>query len=461
MAEQNKDRLEIEKLLDTDPEGEDWEKAASAIEKRFAKLDPENQAEVADKLVASIDKPGVSDLVEDIAGKGPSLPALIKLTRALSEQGKADASLAQRLEQWLTVCEGDESECGADEYFLLPENARAAIADHLALWLRADLLSALKDAATDKAAKKFLAKAIHRAKSAGATITEAGGERFVMAERDEYVEDAFMSPPDHTGTMFIYFYKTVFGKNTLFVVLINDVEGVIRFEAYEVARPRFDKIIESSRKNPHAIIAKVDPAFARLKIKRAEETGIERGRPPINDFLSHRRAMGIPDQEDFPHPVWASLDREKLGDERGMVMSSGDLISIRMFEDWRLRPLGEGTVVAELAEIRNSPIEMSQALKNQRENELFETAAKNAIDETGTEKWRDRLLACAYLLVLLDEKHHANKTAATALALEDTDGPPPPFFVEILRRTIEAEIAPDDEEGPKGPDMDRGGIIQV
>jgi len=462
MADYDKDRELIEKLKKSEPGGDDWKQSVSALKRRIKGMLAEDQAAAAERLAEVKDSPGVAGTIEELAGKkGLALAALYPLEKALKELGKGVKEEHLRaMEEWMGLCEGGQGECDTNDFFFLPDNVQGAVLDHLALWLRADLLAELKKAAPDKEKAKRVAKSIHKAKSAGAQVAEQAGGRVAApvaaAEREEQFDEAYLSPPDPSGTFFVYMYRTVFGKAHLFVALANDLEGVIRFDGYRVSRARFQKMLEQTKNNPHAIVVRADAGYVRRLIRAAEETGRRRNRPQNENYLSNRRALGIVDEPEAGHPLWDHIDQEELKGERGLVARSEELLEHRVFVDWRLQPAEEGRAITAIQEIRKSPIELTDAQKAERENEVYEREAGRLIEGAGREVWRDRLLSCAYVLHLMDEKEQARMTAAAALALER--GEVPPFFTALVKRSLAQSMEPP-EEGPRGPLMDRGGIV--
>lgn len=457
--EENRDNW-IDDFMASEPGNQQWEQQVPMLEKRFPRLLAEDQVRVIERLSELSGSGEAAELIGRLEGKkGVSLPARVELARARKKLGQeVDDSLLRSMEQWLGLCETEEGDCDAAGLWLLPEQVQESVIDHLSLWLRADLLGQFKDAAPNKKMAKYIARAIHKAKSAGATITGEQARTFVMGERDEYYDEAYVSPPDPQGTVFIYMYRTVFGKATLFVALLNDRMGVIRFDAYRVSRPKFDKMLESTRKNPHAIVIKADPGFVRRFIRACEEQGRKKGSPPNEEYLRNRRALGLVEEPEGDHPLWSMLDREAMAKERGLVSRSRELLEHRMFEDWRLTGPEEGKLLSEIAEMRNSVIELTPAQKREREDTVFESEAKAVIESEGRGIWRDRLLYCAYLLFLMKDEDTARMAAAVGMSLERADEPLAGFFVELIRRSVERALAPDDE-GSHGPDMGRGGIV--
>lgn len=460
MTDLGKDAAWIDELMTAEPGGETWNETLARIGREFPRMETEDQGRAVETLAALAGKSGVAELMDKLwQSDKTSIHPMIVLAKARKKMGAEDEGpLAAELEKWLVVCEGLEGSCSPDDFFTLPENAQKAVLNHLALWLRADVIQKLKDSSNDKKKTKLIAKALHRAKSLGASVAEEGGSTYVMEERDEYVEEAYVAPPDVDGTYFIYLYKTVFGKNTLYVILLSDRDGVFRFDAYRVPRPRFDRMLESSRKNPHAIIVKADPGFARRLIRDAESAGQKRGKGQHEEYLASRRSLGINKVGDAPHTIWSVLAEDEMKEALGLVAKSAELAGHRMFEDWRLVPLEEGKLVTELVTLDNSPIELSEAQKREREEDLFKIEAERLIGVYGRELWRDRLLNCAYVLHLLGGEEEARTAAAAALDIMETETPPPPLVVELLRRSVREGMS---EEGGGGklPDMDRGGLI--
>jgi hypothetical protein len=455
MTQEHRDQQWLQDFLTKGPGEPEWPALSAELNKRLPRLDVEDQVKAAERLAGLAGAEGVKDLIAEVYARAEvSLPALLVLARGR----ESEAELAAELEQWVVVRENGGGECASEDYFRLPAKARKAVADHLALWLRTDVLLRLKEAAPDKAAAKELAKALHRAKSAGASVAEPGGTRYVMAERDEYADEAYLTPTDGSGTFFLYLYRTIFGKNSLAVVLVNDREGVIRFDAYQLNRSRLERMLEAARSNPQTVLVKIDPRYARRLIRRAEAAGIKRGVSQNENYLGNRRALGVADEPDAPHPIWNKLDPEQLRAERGLAFTSGELIGHRIFEDWLLESLESDTLINKLAEYEYSPLELTPAQKKEREDELFRKEVVTIIEDAGREVWRERLLMSAYALLLLGEEQQARTAAAVALAIERTDEPAPTFFLELLRRTVAREAA-EDNKGPAGPDVDQGGLI--
>ncbi len=460
MSEQEENTDFFEELLAQEPGGAEFSHSADEIVARFTKLAPDQQAEAAERLVKMSSTQGVPEIIDRLfEQESTTLPALISLARHKQDKGDdISPEMIAAMRAWLSLCEEDASECDPNDFFWLPGQVREAIIRHLASWMKSDLLEALKRDASDREGKKRIAKAIHRAKSAGAQLPLRSARAFVMPEQEEHYDEAWVAPPDSTGTMFSYLFKTMRGRNHLFVILASDQEGIIKFEGYQVSRPRFDKILESTKKNPHAIIVKVEPGFARRLVREAEESGRRRGRSQNEDYLASRRSIGIVDEPEVPHPVWEHFDQDELKGERGLVNRSAELLDHRMFESWRIMPLEEGRLIADISEMRKGPLQLSLQQQKQRERELIEKEAERAVQEVGMDVWKQRLLTCAYLLQLMGEEEKAKMAAAAGLAVEDPGQPLPPLFVELMNGEVERAMAPDDE-GPQGPDMGRGGIV--
>ncbi len=440
----------------------DWEKTFEEIGKRFPKLHGDEQVKVAEKLGGFLGEEGVAEAVEKLYGSGKAgLLAMISLSRSMKELGRpVEEGLAEKLEAWSLLCDESESSCDPAEFFSFSGPAQKAVVEHLTDWMRPDLLAALKDAAPSREKAKELAKALHKAKSAGAVIKDESGEKFIMAERDEYVDEAYMSPPDPEGTTFIYLFRTIFGKNTLAVALINDEEGVLKFDSYQVSVARFQKMLESTKRNPHAVIVKVDASFARRLIAAAEKEGTLRGKVQEQGYLSSRRAIGVADEPEGPHLVWDLLNREEIAKEKGLAARSAELLSHRLFEDWMIEPLVEGRVMAEIEDMQTSPIELSASQRLEREMSIYEREAKDLLDIRGRDLYAGRLFNCAVVLFRIGDEEEARVAAAAGLAALDRESAPPRFFVELLKRTVDRHRSEDDG-GPKGPDMDRGGIVSL
>jgi len=462
MSKKNEGERLVEKLKGAEPGGDEWGALAKDLARLFAKLLPDEQVEVAQMLASLSESQAAASLMQKLYDhQKTGLPALLTLARALKKQGaEMEAGTVKRLEKWVTACEDDDSGCEPKDFFGLPEKLQAAVLDHLAQWLNVELLARIKEQAPDKASAKQVAKALHRAKSAGATLEDGPApEGFAVAERDDYVDEAYISPPDPFGTSFIYLYRTVFGKNSLYVVLINDREGVIRFEGFRVTLPRFKKMIESTRKNPYALIAKADPKYARRMIRAAEEAGRKLGKRQNEEYLGNRRAIGIPDEPDAPHPIWEKPDKNETAKQRGRVYESDKRLQHRMFEDWVLMPLEEGRFIAELEDKRQGLLELTPHQKKEQEDLLYEKEVQSILDYVGRETWRDRMLACAYVLELAGDHEEALTVTAVALEIEDPKKPAPRFFVELIRRSVEKATKGEQDQGPQGPDMKRGGIV--
>ena len=450
-----KDRLR--NLIASEVGSDAWQKAALELEKVFNRLDEEDQA-VAVKHLADAGEAGADSLTRLDARGVSGLPARVEIREALNALGRPiDEELVRRLRQWLILCETG-ADCNSEDFFALPPEEQAVVADHLAQWLRSDLLSRLVDSAPSKDEAKLVKKALHRARSAGAAaVTTQVGGGFVLPEREEFLDEAYLSPPDAGGVSFISLYRTVFGRNTMFFIIAGDTEGIIKFEAFEVPEPRFRKMLEATRKNPHAVVARADSGYVRRLIRRAEENGRRAGKSLPEEYLSHRRALGIPDEPDRPHPIFKRFGRESLKGDTALVDRSGELAEHRVFSDWQLFPLVEGAFLVQLEESRQSPIQLSDAQQREREEAIYEEEVGRILEFTGRLTWSERLLQAAYIMYLIQDEAAARMTAAVAVALEDKERKPR-LLIELLRRTVATML--NDGNG-KGPAPDRGGIVAL
>jgi len=466
MTHADRDREWRDQFLAVEPGSNEWRKSLAELGRRMERLDIEDQVKVAERLGGQRGEAETPEVIVQLLElESLSLPARIILEKARGEAGSAgqDESLVGRLEQWLNLCEAETGGCDPRGFFSMPDPAQRSVANHLTQWLRADLLEKLIEAAPDKAAGKELRKALHHVRSAGARVSDESGRLMTVAPREEPepFDEAYLTPPDDTGTYLTYLYRTVFGSAKLFMVFVNDLHGVLKMEAYEIPRPRLERILEATRKNPHAVLAKAEPEFVRRLIKQAEAAGRKRGEYQHPDYLANRRAMGVATAGEGPHPLWRFLREDELRTELGLVARSHELVQHRIFEDWRLRPVEEGKFAAELADLQHPLLELSPEQAAERERLFFEKAATLALAATGREIWRDRLLACAYLLCLIGDQETARMAAAAGLALDRADDPAGPFWVELLRRTTDEYMKKDDQAGDAGgkPGPDRGGLV--
>ncbi len=453
----DKNKEKLEKIID-EGRAEEEDVNPEDFLKTLRKLDPEDQVEIAEKLVAK--GSGHKSLIGALyQADDVELPALMVLGRYLAGEEMADKGTLETMEKWSALCE-EQGKCDLPELFALPENVQSAVIVHLGRWLRSDLLAALIDMAPDKSKAKKIKKALHQARSAGAALDDSVGSVFAAPDDDKTFEkkdEAYVTPPDSTGTTFFYFYRTVFGKDNLFVVLINDVQGVLRFENFFVPEEKFRRILESTRQNPHAVLVKIDPAYARYMVKKAETEGERRGHQQSSDFLSSRRILGIVDQEEVAHPVWKKFSEDELKKETGLVSRSAELLEHRIFEGWSFLPEDEGKILLEIENINNSPLDLTDAQKEERKQDVFEQESSWKLSFEGRHLWRERMLLVAYILDELGESEKAHMAAATAVALEDAEKSVPPFFTGLLRQNLEAELS---EEGPAPTDIGRGGIVK-
>lgn len=456
MAVAAKDRLR--NLMASEVGSDAWQKAALELEKVFNRLDEEDQA-VAVKHLADAGEAGADSLTRIDARGQAELPARVAVREALAALGRPiDEELNRRLRQWLILCESG-TDCNADDFFSLPPEEQAVVADHLAHWLRSDLLSRLVETAPDKTAGKLVKKALHRARSSGAAAIAAqtGGGGFVLPEREEYLDEAYLSPPDASGVSFIYLYRTVFGRNTMFVVIAGDTDGIIKFEAFEVPEPKFRRMLEATRKNPHAVVARADSGYVRRLIHRSEENGRRAGKSLPPEYLRTRRALGILDEPDRPHPIFKHFEHAALKRETGLVDRSGELAEHRVFADWQLFPVVEGAFLFQLETAKQSPIQLTEAQQREREEAIYEEEVGRILDHAGRVTWSERLLQTAYIMYLIQDEAEARMTAAVAVALEDKERKPR-LLIELLRRTVATMLS--DGNG-KGPAPDRGGIVAL
>jgi hypothetical protein len=458
MGNTEKYREWMDEFQNSDLSKKDFSELEKDVLKIFPKLGMKEQAMAAGKLASEAGSPNIPDLIEKLfTGNNTSLPALLKFSEPMQEKGLADNFIIEQMQLWVGVCNDSGEDFNAIGFYSLPENIQNSVADYLAGGLRGSILMELKLAAPDKKASKRIGKYIHKAKSKGAVIAQVKEETEIPEPSDENIEEIYISPPDATGTIFIYLYKTVFGKNTLFIILINDQEGVLRFDSYKVPEIKFRNMLESTKKNPHAIIVKVDPVLAKQLIKNAEDAGIRKQRAHPEAFKSSRRAIGVAEVPDDPHPLWSIFDEEEMTKSKGLVARSDELLNHRMFLDWQLVPIEEGKLIVELQEMNESVIELSDKQKAERVLALYEKEAAEILNTQGKDLWFGRIVNCAYLLHKLGEEEEAKIAAALALAFTGDDTAVPVFFTKLIARTVAKDMAPEEQE--KNVKPGQGGIL--
>ncbi len=317
----------------------------------------------------------------------------------------------------------------------------------------AALLRRMVAATPSKGVAKAIRRSIFRLKSMGLPVEEmAGGSKPVFQPPRLGSAEGFLSPIDSVGSRMILLFVPQIPQGLIATnTLINDLEGIVDFSAFEASRKQAHEYLEALQKESPFKLLSADSKYCLGLIMEAHEIGQKKGKTPLPEFLKVRPLMGTPPPLPLQPIIYQSLKEEEAKSRPDLLDRSGSLFQASFFESWVLNDEPMEKYLQLVKDASASRLVLNPYQKEARIQDLYRQAVQEIFDEPRRRLYRRRLEEMAYCLLKEGKDPEARLSLAAAVGLEKESGllTPHPFLFELVKRSLEALLAREEEEGKK------------
>jgi hypothetical protein len=233
--------------------------------------------------------------------------------------------------------------------------------------------------------------------------------------------------------------------------LINDLEGVIDFSAFEASRKHAHEYLDALQEESPFKLLEADPQYCLGLIMEAYEIGQKKGTPPPSEFLRLRPLMGTPPSLPLKPIIYQYLKEEEGRSRPDLLDRSGSLFQISSFSSWTLSEEESQKYWQLVKGASATRLILSPYQKETRMEDIYRQAVQEIFDESRRLLYRRRLEEMAYCLLKEGKETEAQMSLAAAVGLEKESGllTPHPFLLEIVKRSLGALMEREEEEKRK------------
>jgi len=345
--------------------------------------------------------------------------------------------LKNGLESLKAVAQGliDKS-VSLEQLLKLGDDSFEAVVKELAEKKEIALLMNLSMAELGKVKRKIIKKAIHQLKSNGVSIPELEASQTMIFAPKVFKEWVRITPVILSQSLQIvyYFASGTMGSNLL-IVYLTLKDGIRLANIFFCNESKARKMASEVRIDTMMVTPIEIPKEYFLWLLKRAESITQKHEPKAEARLFLEKFMiKIPEDIESEHPALRGLDQEKI---KSVPLSSyqiEELLNHSFFKKWEFDRRIIDACEEELKEVALSPIQISESLKMERIEKVFEKYAEEGVMKS-LEEIRFCLMENAYLLKLRGEDEFAELALKLAISLENKNESLE-FFKKILLRSF-------------------------
>ena len=320
------------------------------------------------------------------------------------------------------------------------------------------LLHRLAAKSSSKAVLKNVRKAIFRLKSQGVEVGEVkDSSPAVFRPPQPPPVEGFLSPVDGSGTRLVWLVRPQLPQGVVaFHTLVNDVRGIMDFQALETTRKNFHDYAAMFRKQAPWEILEADPEYCLGLVTEAAEINKKRGETPPGEFAKWRPLMGSPPTPPLKPLIYLHLKEEEWKTRTDLLERSASLFQTPAFEAWFLEEEEAKKYLSLLKEASESRLVLTPYQKEARVLEIYRQASEEIFTPERRALFRRRLEEMSYILWRTGKEEDARMCLTAALRMESEAGilTPHPFLLELVKRSVQALLEQEArEQQKKGEEM--------
>ena len=225
-----------------------------------------------------------------------------------------------------------------------------------------------------------------------------------------------------------------------FHALLNDVQGIMDFQALETTRKKFQEYSAAFRQQAPWEIIKTDPNYCLGLVIEASEINKKRGETPPGEFAKWRALLGTPPPLPLKPIIYLHLKEEEWKDRSDLLDRTGSLFQTPSFQSWFLEEEEAKKYLSLLQEASESRLVLTPYQKEARVLEIYRQAVDELFKPERRALFRRRLEEMSYILWMTGKENDAQTCLVAALRMESESGilTPHPFLLELVKRSLTA-----------------------
>jgi hypothetical protein len=306
------------------------------------------------------------------------------------------------------------------------------------------LLDFLRDT-TDKALQKTIKRALHRLKAQGLTV-DSDVQRphtAMVGTVTHRLEKCLASHIDAAGDRVLWMIRTkAFGGYTIAYLVINYGTGIQMAIGLQASKRELPALLEKAQERVRLI--ELEPTYCQYQVALAHQMNLDTHTPVPEEFFAVRDIVGEATTQFERGIIYTVLSTADLQEAQAYSDHAADLLELPEFSGWTLPASLIQKYADQLREIEESQIIVSQALRKERQGEVYAHATEEALGAHSRRLMRLRLEEMAYYLWQTARRREALWAVAAAQSLQE-DNPERlrrnPFAGALLERSIEGAKA--------------------
>ena len=291
-----------------------------------------------------------------------------------------------------------------------------------------------------KALQKSVKKALHRLKSRGVVFDDSQAPRqIVLGNSGGHLERCLASFIDATGDRMILMIRARPGGGYHIAYLVlNYGTGIRMAHALQAGRRELPEMLESIQ--GQAPLIELEPAHCQRQIALVQQLNLATRTPVPEEFFTLRDIIGIPEVMPETGAIYEALSPQELEMTRAQGTHAADLLNLPELAGWTLPESVVREYADALAEIDDSKIVVSETMKRERVDRVFESAMQEVLGEGPRAVMRLRLEETAYYFLQTGRRVEAMWALGAAESLLDDDFERlrvNPFAGALLERSLE------------------------
>jgi len=304
----------------------------------------------------------------------------------------------------------------------------------------ATILQKMMDSTKEKGVIKAIKRTQFKLRQKGVRWeTKTAKEQSVLHLPKPGEPQGYLGGMDSTGSRIVMVARPrPLGGVRVYFSIINDLEGIQRFEINSLSKKGFQEFVKKSLSSDEFPVVEAPGGYCLHLMKEASE---------ISNRLSISLPQGYKDAEnevqdikwDGAIPlVYQFIKEEEVRDQVRLLKESGKLHSIAPFSLWFLNPEEVRKYAEAIKEAEETRIVLTPEQKDARLTSIYMEALQEIFPEGKRLIWKRRLEEMAYILLKLGKERDAKKTLSAAVDLKNpfTTIEPNPFMWNFLIKSI-------------------------
>jgi hypothetical protein len=282
-------------------------------------------------------------------------------------------------------------------------------------------LRRLETSAGEKLVRKEAKRALYRLQQRGVSVPEPPREPPVKVFTAEI--QGYLSPVDGRGDQLIWLVRPRSGALLHLFAVVNDPEGMREANLAAITKKGLRSLRAELEKKHELRLVEADWRYCDFLMQRAFRWSRERQARVEGDYPSLRsQILSEPPPEEARPPLVASFfDLAEDASDPDRLARSGDLLEEPEFRTWLLDPDLLDPYLKELESIKDSPIVLDRAQKEERYRSVRDRAVVELFGGERRESWVRRIYEMAYFFWATGRQEQARTAAAVAATLEKSE----------------------------------------